>query len=78
MTSHSEKRITWSPLGQNRFIVGGSSQITLYDWSPGDSLIHHVASQQDLQSMRVKSTRLSTALTSESSFSALLGPRTQL
>ncbi|KAI0305481.1 hypothetical protein B0F90DRAFT_1808734 [Multifurca ochricompacta] len=52
MVSHSEKRIVWSPLSQNKFIVGGSSQLVLYDWSPGDSSIHHVASQQDLQSMR--------------------------
>lgn len=51
--SHSEKRIAWSPLGQNRFVVGGNSQLTLYDWSPEDSILH-VASRQDLQSMRVK------------------------
>ncbi|KAI0266669.1 hypothetical protein BC834DRAFT_872947 [Gloeopeniophorella convolvens] len=52
MVSHLEKRIVWSPLGQNRFIVGGGSQLTLYDWSSEDSSIHHVASQHDLQSMK--------------------------
>jgi hypothetical protein len=78
--SPSERRITWSPLGQNRFVVGGSSQLTLYDWSPGDSVLH-VASRQDLQSMRVKSicapARL-LPLTYMSSLSALRGLRTQL
>src|SRR5712675_1470050 len=46
MASQSEKRIIWSPLGQNRFIVCGSSQLTLYDWSTEDSSTHSVASQQ--------------------------------
>ncbi|KAI9507918.1 hypothetical protein F5148DRAFT_1276009 [Russula earlei] len=52
MTSHSEKRITWSPLGQNRFVVGRGSQITLYDWSPEDSSTHSVASQQCSQHIK--------------------------
>ena len=48
-----DKRIVWSPLRRHKFLVGGGSQLTLYDWSPDDSSVRHVASQQDLQLMKV-------------------------
>jgi WD40 repeat protein len=53
MASQADKRIIWSPLRRPKFLVGGSSQLTLYDWSPEDSSVRHVASQQDLQLMKV-------------------------
>ncbi|KAI9450344.1 hypothetical protein BJY52DRAFT_1206162 [Lactarius psammicola] len=52
MASQAEKRIIWSPLRQHKFLVGGGSQLTLYDWSPDSSSVHHIASQQDLQLMK--------------------------
>ncbi|THH17490.1 hypothetical protein EW146_g3338 [Bondarzewia mesenterica] len=47
-----KKRLVWHPRGENRFIVGGGSQITLYEWSPGEPAIRHITSQQDLQLMK--------------------------
>lgn len=44
----------WHPRGENRFIVGGGSQITLYEWSPDEPAIRHVTSQQDMQHMKVR------------------------
>lgn len=52
MALQADKRIIWSPLRRHKFLVGGGSQLTLYDWSPDDSSVHHVTSQQDLQLMK--------------------------
>ena len=49
----SEKRLIWHPRGQNKFVVGGSTQITLYEWLPGSSEIKQVASQLELNQMKV-------------------------
>ena len=49
----SEKRLVWHPRGQNKFVVGGSSQITLYEWLPDSSEIKQVASQLELNQMKV-------------------------
>ena len=58
MAFQADKRIIWSPLRRHKFLVGGSSQLTLYDWSPDDSSVRHVASQQDLQLMKVTLVRI--------------------
>ncbi|KAI0318845.1 hypothetical protein OF83DRAFT_1113636 [Amylostereum chailletii] len=52
MVVHSEKRLVWHPRGDNKFVVGGGSQITLYEWSPTERAIRHLTSQNDLQLMK--------------------------
>ncbi|KAI0066182.1 WD40 repeat-like protein [Artomyces pyxidatus] len=52
MVSQTERQLLWNPRGENRFVVGGLSQITLYEWSPGEPAIRHVTSFQDLSSMK--------------------------
>lgn len=49
----TEKRVLWNPRHKNKFVVGGNSQITLYEWAPEDPEIRHVTSQHDLQLMKV-------------------------
>jgi len=49
----SEKRLLWHPRHDNKFVVGGGSQITLYEWAPDYPEIRHVTSQHDLQFMKV-------------------------
>jgi hypothetical protein len=53
MVASAEKRLLWHPRRENRFVVGGASQITLYEWKPEAPEIRHVASQHDLQLMKV-------------------------
>lgn len=48
-----ERRAQWHPRHDNKFIVGGGSQITLYEWAADFAEIRHVTSQHDLQFMRV-------------------------
>ncbi|KAJ7762788.1 hypothetical protein DFH07DRAFT_404320 [Mycena maculata] len=48
----SEKRLLWHPRQENKFVVGGGSQITLYEWAPEQQEIRHVTSQHDLQFMK--------------------------
>jgi hypothetical protein len=50
-----EKRLLWHPRQENKFVVGGGSQITLYEWAREHPRIRHVTSQQDLQYMKVRS-----------------------
>ncbi|KAI0746113.1 hypothetical protein C8Q76DRAFT_852601 [Earliella scabrosa] len=52
MVAPSDKRLIWHPRGQNKFIVGGSTQITLYEWLPQSSEIKQVASQLELNQMK--------------------------
>ncbi|KAM5536681.1 hypothetical protein V8D89_009608 [Ganoderma adspersum] len=52
MVAQSDKRLIWHPRGQNKFIVGGSTQITLYEWIPQSSEIRQVASQLELNQMK--------------------------
>ncbi len=53
MVAQPEKRLIWHPRGQNKFIVGGSTQITLYEWIPQSSELKQVASQLELNQMKV-------------------------
>ena len=53
MVAQSDKRLIWHPRGQNKFIVGGSTQITLYEWISQSSEIRQVASQLELNQMKV-------------------------
>ncbi|KAK0452344.1 hypothetical protein EV421DRAFT_1768424 [Armillaria borealis] len=48
----SEKRLLWNPRQGNKFIVGGGSQITLYEWTEEYPEIRHITSQHDLQYMK--------------------------
>ncbi|TFY61875.1 hypothetical protein EVJ58_g4227 [Rhodofomes roseus] len=52
MVAHNEKRLLWHPTHQNRFVVGGGSQITLYEWISESSEIKQVTAQQDLPHMK--------------------------
>ncbi|KZP05522.1 hypothetical protein FIBSPDRAFT_765742 [Athelia psychrophila] len=47
-----DKRLLWHPRQENKFVVGGGSDITLYEWAPEKSEIRHVTSQHDLQFMK--------------------------
>jgi len=40
-------------------VVGGGSQMTMYEWAPEQSEIRHVTSQNDLQFMKVSRPALS-------------------
>ncbi|KAK7061340.1 zinc-ribbon-16 domain-containing protein [Favolaschia claudopus] len=46
----SEKRLLWHPRQENKFVVGGGNQITLYEWDQQE--IRHITSQHDLQFMK--------------------------
>ncbi|KAF8907863.1 hypothetical protein CPB84DRAFT_1813441 [Gymnopilus junonius] len=48
----TDKRLLWHPRYDNRFVVGGNSQITLYEWAAEYPEIRHVTSQHDLQFMK--------------------------
>ncbi|PCH35953.1 hypothetical protein WOLCODRAFT_126455 [Wolfiporia cocos MD-104 SS10] len=52
MVVQNEKRLLWHPRRENRFIVGGGSQITLYDWALESSEIKQVTTQLDLNLMK--------------------------
>ncbi|KNZ76567.1 WD repeat-containing protein [Termitomyces sp. J132] len=47
-----DKKLLWHPRGANRFIVGGGSQITLYEWAPNQPKIRQITSQHDLQHLK--------------------------
>ncbi|KAJ7087262.1 hypothetical protein B0H15DRAFT_843273 [Mycena belliarum] len=47
-----DKRLLWHPRQENKFVVGGGSQITLYEWAPEQQEIRHITSQHDLQFMK--------------------------
>ncbi|KAF7980728.1 hypothetical protein HWV62_36737 [Athelia sp. TMB] len=47
-----DKRLLWHPRQENKFVVGGGSDITLYEWAPEQSEIRHVTSQHGLQFMK--------------------------
>ncbi|CDO72505.1 hypothetical protein BN946_scf184980.g46 [Trametes cinnabarina] len=52
MVATTDKRLLWHPRGLSKFVVGGSSQITLYEWVPQSSQIKQVASQMELNAMK--------------------------
>lgn len=80
MIPSSDKRLLWHPRGENKFVVGSSSQITLYEWLPETPEIRHTTSQHDLQHMKVSPCslrRISTlTISPPSRYSVLRGPRT--
>ncbi|OBZ71041.1 hypothetical protein A0H81_09439 [Grifola frondosa] len=45
MVVQVEKRLVWHPRRENKFAVGGGTQITLYEWVPQSSEIKQVTSQ---------------------------------
>ncbi|KAG6840528.1 hypothetical protein C0991_006166 [Blastosporella zonata] len=47
-----EKKLLWHPRGANKFLVGGGSQITLYEWAPNHPGIRQITSQHDLQHLK--------------------------
>lgn len=47
-----EKRLLWHPRHDNKFLVGGGSQITLYEWAPDFPEIRQVTSRHDLLHMK--------------------------
>lgn len=48
-----DKRLLWHPRQDNKFLVGGGSQITLYEWAPEFPEIRQVTSRHDLPHMKV-------------------------
>jgi hypothetical protein len=52
-SAQPDKRLLWHPRRNNKFIVGGGTQITLYEWAPDYPEIKHITSQHDLQFMKV-------------------------
>lgn len=74
-----EKRLLWHPRVPNKFAVGGSGQITLYELHPGHSetKIKHVTSQQELQLMKVLGAFLQKTMPLITCFSAFNGLRTR-
>lgn len=48
-----EKRLLWHPRHDCKFVVGGGSQIILYEWAAEYLRIRHITSQQDLHQMKV-------------------------
>ena len=72
-----DKRLLWHPRQENKFVVGGGSDITLYEWVPEQSEIRHVTSQHGLQFMKVRSVvPLAICQSSDILRSALNGPQT--
>ena len=49
-----DKRLLWHPRQENKFVVGGNSQIILYEWASEYPEIRHVTSQHDLAFMKVR------------------------
>ncbi|RXW20412.1 hypothetical protein EST38_g5435 [Candolleomyces aberdarensis] len=47
-----DKSLLWHPRRDNKFIVGGNSQITLYEWAAEYPEIRHITSQHDLHYMK--------------------------
>ncbi|THH10667.1 hypothetical protein EW145_g1164 [Phellinidium pouzarii] len=52
MVSRVEKKVIWHPRQENKFIVGGGSQMTLFEWELNVPEFRLVTSQADLQLMK--------------------------
>ncbi|KII92498.1 hypothetical protein PLICRDRAFT_155080 [Plicaturopsis crispa FD-325 SS-3] len=52
VSTQPDRRLLWHPRHDNKFIVGGGSQITLYEWAPDYPEIRHITSRLDLQFMK--------------------------
>ncbi|KAH8077520.1 hypothetical protein BXZ70DRAFT_1053623, partial [Cristinia sonorae] len=48
----SDKRILWHPRLDNRFLVGGSGQLSLYEWLSDSSEIKPITARNDVQMMK--------------------------
>lgn len=53
MSTRVEKRVVWHPRKENKFVVGGGSQIRLFEWAPDVPEFRLVTSLADLQLMKV-------------------------
>ena len=53
MSSKIDKKLLWNPRKQNSFIVGGGSQLRLFEWAPDVPEFRLVTSLADLQFMKV-------------------------
>lgn len=52
-TAQAEKHLLWHPRRQHKFVVGGGSQMSMYEWAADRSEIRHLSSQSDLSFMKV-------------------------
>ncbi|CAE6458171.1 unnamed protein product [Rhizoctonia solani] len=52
MQASVRRQVIWDPLGSDRFIAGGSSEIKLYQWNSEAGEVRTLASQSDLIHMR--------------------------
>ncbi|KAF8917059.1 hypothetical protein CPB85DRAFT_1431673 [Mucidula mucida] len=50
--AQADKRLLWDPRQGNKFIVGGRSQLTLYEWTPEYPEIRHITSKHGLEHMK--------------------------
>ena len=48
-----DRRLLWHPRLDDKILVGGGSQITLYQWVADTTEIRQVTSKQDLNMMKV-------------------------
>ncbi|KAG9093776.1 hypothetical protein FS749_013755, partial [Ceratobasidium sp. UAMH 11750] len=52
MQASLRRQALWDPLGSDRFIVGGNSEVKLYQWNSKAGEVRTIASQSDLAHMR--------------------------
>ncbi|KAF8134417.1 hypothetical protein EV363DRAFT_1562004 [Boletus edulis] len=50
--AQAEKHLLWHPRRQHKFVVGGGSQMSMYEWAADRSEIRHLSSQSDLSFMK--------------------------
>ncbi|KIY67134.1 hypothetical protein CYLTODRAFT_376717 [Cylindrobasidium torrendii FP15055 ss-10] len=48
----SDKRLLWDPRHGKRFVVGGGTQLTMYEWAPDQPEIRLVTAKHDLEFMK--------------------------
>ena len=53
MANRIERKVLWHPRQENKFIVGSGSQLSLFEWRQDVPEFRLVASQADLQLMKV-------------------------
>ncbi|KAH0828074.1 hypothetical protein J3R83DRAFT_3729 [Lanmaoa asiatica] len=51
-TAQAERHLLWHPRRQHKFVVGGGSQMSMYEWAADRSEIRHLSSQSDLSFMK--------------------------
>lgn len=77
-TPQTDKHILWHPRRHNKFVVGGGSQLSMYEWASELSEIRHLSSQGDLSFMKVNSHHLKLTASLHDLSSVLLGPLIRL